>query len=256
MKKRIIFLLILSLLLTLVPIKANASEKNRIWIGDSRTVALEQIINNPIDKFIAKGGMSLSWFENTAIPELKKNINNNSIVFINMGVNDCANEAVGGNSSYTERYIELVNNLIIEYPNVEFYYISVNPVDGDYPSDYSETGYIDKNKLNNAINKFNENIKEKCNAKYIDTNTYLYKINFQTTDGIHYDSNITNKIYDYCLEEINKVEIVNKNENNEIIKYKEKQFENLQLIKEKKKFVKFKEFINYTVDKTGIIYYD
>lgn len=244
MKKRIIALLILSLMLTLLPTKANASEITRIWIGDSRTVGLEQINTNPVDKFIAKGGMSYSWFNKEAIPELRNIINENSIVFINMGVNDCANEAVGGGTSNVEKYIETINNLIKEYPKTRFIYISVNPVDGDYPSDYSETGYIDKDKLNDSINKFNRNIKENCNIEFIDTNTFLKQEGFSTIDGIHYNTETTETIYNYCLKEIYKVEILtNNNKKEEEIKDKdkEKQFKKLQFIKERKIFVRFKK---------------
>ena len=41
-------------------------------------------------------------------------------------------------------YIKDINSLIEEYPNAKFYYLSINPVNGNYPSKYMPNGYIDK----------------------------------------------------------------------------------------------------------------
>ena len=195
--------MILALILLLTPLSVSAKEDtpefNRIFIGDSRTVGISLAINTQYDTYIAKVGMSYNWFKTTALPALKKTLNkNNNVVYINMGVNDCANATAGG-TLHINDYIEDINNLIKEYPDTEFYYISVNPVDGNYPSSYAKGGYIDKDKLNNEIEEFNNQIKSSCNATYIDTSTYLKDTGFKTSDGIHFTSATNKEIYNYSI---------------------------------------------------------
>lgn len=187
-----------------IPVKVYASSNSSIWIGDSRGVGLSQTVVTDDYEFIAKCGMSYSWFNYDAIPRLQSylNSNPNRTVVINMGVNDCANICCGGNST-VNKYIEDINKLIKKYPSTHFYYLSTNPVDGDYPSSYSSTGYIDKDELNDIINEFNALMKNRCNATYIDCNSYLMEEGFSTFDGIHYTSETYQDIYNYTERYIN-----------------------------------------------------
>jgi hypothetical protein len=160
---------------------------------------MKSIITTELDIFIAKTGASHTWFKSTAIDELKATIRNataNTSVIIMMGVNDCASSTTDP-ATRASAYVDDVNKLINEYPHIKFYFCSVNPVDGDYPSKYYSGGKIPKAALNASIEKFNKTIKSKCKAIYIDCHTYLQTCGFSTSDGIHYTADTTKNIYKY-----------------------------------------------------------
>lgn len=185
---------------------------NRIWIGDSRGVGIKQSkVVTDEDIFIVKSGMAYSWFKSTALSDLSKALSTapSSAVIIMMGVNDCANYCCSGSnanfSSATNctNYAEIVNKLITQYPSTRFYFCSVNPVDGNYSTKYHSRGYIPKDDFNNAIINFNDAIREKCTATYIDCHAYLNSSGFKTSDGIHYTGQTTKSIYNYIVSFIN-----------------------------------------------------
>ena len=173
----------------------------RIWVGDSRTVVLQRAgIASDEDKFIAKVGMSYSWFKETACPELLKLVSETPAceIIITMGVNDCASYTLGG-ALNADKYVDTVNELIKRYSQATIYYCSVNPVDGDYPSAYHPKGKIPEADFNAAIVKFNNIIKSSCKASYIDCYTYLKTSGFSTSDKLHYTTATTKSIYEYVL---------------------------------------------------------
>ena len=176
--------------------------ETRIWIGDSRTEGLQLNAKyTDFDCFIAKGGEAYSWFSDKAIEEIGEYLDDGSAanVIINMGVNDCADYLAGAEEDSVDKYIADINRLIKEYPNAQFYYMSVNPVDGGYPTEYSSKGYIDKEDLNKEIERFNKRIKSKCKAEYIDCNGYLTDDGYDTYDGIHYTDKTNQKIYEFIV---------------------------------------------------------
>ena len=172
----------------------------RIWIGDSRGEGMRIYFpESSSDKYIVKGGMRFDWFRDTAIPQLSDMLSSDRhTVIIMMGVNDCAGYTVGSSLRDTD-YVEQVNTLVSSYPTTSFYFMSVNPADGDYPSPYHPDGAIPKGDLNSAIDVFNSTIKALCKAKYIDTCTYLRTTGFTTSDGIHYTKETYTKIYEYAV---------------------------------------------------------
>ena len=106
-----------------------------IIIGDSRM----EYINNrgknidiPINfNFIALGGTKINWFENEALIKLEEKLDNMDKnykyhVVINMGVNDLndKNEAV----EHADEYFSLFYDLVSKYDDVNFYILSVNPI--------------------------------------------------------------------------------------------------------------------------------
>lgn len=177
----------------------------RIWIGDSRGVGMSTYFpESNSDKYIVKGAMSFVWFRDTAIPELRTMLSSSGHkVIIMMGVNDCANHSIGGNL-YDDDYAEQVNTLVAAFPGNAFYFMSVNPVDGDYPSSYHPDGAIPQSDLNRIIDTFNATIKSKCRARYLDTCTYLRTSGFSTFDGIHYTKDTYTKIYEYAVDFVAK----------------------------------------------------
>ena len=89
------------------------------------------------------------------------------------------------------RYVEYINKLAKNYKG-DIYYLSVNPVE---ESKAANNGYSIKN---SDIEKFNSTLKSGLkNVTYLDSYNYLKNNGFSTTDGIHYDKNTYQKIYNY-----------------------------------------------------------
>ena len=133
--------------------------------------------------------MGYSWLKATAGPNVKQYLLGNpklKVVFA-FGINDLGNIA---------SYISYYNALMKEFPDTEFYFLSVNPVDEELASD---KGYSVKN---SAIKKFNTKLKSAFGTKYIDTYTYLTKNKFSTIDGIHYTPDTYLELYNYIVEKI------------------------------------------------------
>ena len=152
---------------------------NILYIGDSRTVGLESVIENTRNiKFICKIGQGYDWLINQNIEQY---ITNDTLVLINLGVNDLYN---------IDKYI----NYLQSFNNDNFYYLTVGPVSETKEQAF---GYSVKNK---DIQEFNDKIKD--NFKTIDINNYLNSNGFETKDGIHYTDQTYLNIYDY-LENYN-----------------------------------------------------
>lgn len=172
----------------------------RIFIGDSRIVGMQRGITYDMsrDIFICKGGENFQYFEAEAVPLLEKLINEMDVseVYINMGVNDCANNCKGWDAYTVYNYVGLINSLILKYPLINFYFFSVGRVDGEYHG----TRVIFPEELNPYIDDFNMVMKEFCGATYIDTAEYIIREDLHTADGVHYDSIVNQKIYDYVID--------------------------------------------------------
>ena len=158
-------------------------------VGDSRTVGMDSAVSSSETKFIGKVSMGYSWLKATAGPNVKQYLLGNpklKVIFA-FGINDLGNIA---------SYISYYNALMKEFPDTEFYFLSVNPVDEELSS---SKGYSVKN---SAIKKFNTKLKSAFGTKYIDTYTYLTKNKFSTIDGIHYTADTYLKLYNYIVEKI------------------------------------------------------
>ncbi len=176
-----------------------------IIIGDSRMAFLNERgkrISIPVNfNFIAYGGTKISWLKNDAFLTLKNkldNIDNNYhySVVINMGVNDL-NDNISVDL-HAFRYYEFYKFLASEYPNVSFYFLSVNPIDDSIINLFCGDQY----RTTEKIKKFNDimysnilrdNIK---NLKYCDS---YNNINFGIPDGLHYDGKTDQKIVNYIV---------------------------------------------------------
>ncbi len=178
-----------------------------IWIGDSRCVHMEYFCGDlTVDTFIDEGGSSWKWFCFSAMASLERILSNNQeyIVIIMMGVNDCFNHIHGALSSH-EEYIDFVNDLIERYPDTIFCFCSVNPVDEKFRLDFTLGLYsfhYDMDAYNAVISTFNEAIQDGCHATYLDCYSYLMENGFETTDGIHYTKDTYHTIYEYCLKSV------------------------------------------------------
>ncbi len=150
-----------------------------IWLGDSRTVGLQEAVEDySEDVFIGASGEGYEWLSETGVPLLERAIDEHPgwPVVCNMGVNDYEN---------ITNYLDLYENLCTLYPDVVFYFLSVNPVDDERSQSVS----------NENINWFNEQIKAVYPDTYIDSYSYLLGNQIETEDGVHYSSEGYREIY-------------------------------------------------------------
>ncbi len=163
----------------------NNSISKRIFIGDSRTVGMQTAVGSSTDTWSCLVGAGLKWLKETGFPNVKNKINTGSAVIILMGVNDLYN---------VSNYASYINDIYNQYASkgVHFYFVSVNPTNGNYSH------------LSSGIQDFNKNIKSSLNSKikYIDTYSYLVSNGFNTGDGLHYTNDTYKKIYNYVLKSL------------------------------------------------------
>ena len=184
--------------------------KKIILVGDSRMELMyksRKDLNIPRSIiFDAKSGARINWFISDGIPNLYKIINDKDYkyyVVFNLGVNDL--HYVEDVESRAQEYYKLYNNIINNNPNVNFYFLSVNPIIEDVLKE--NFGHDDK-KTNKKINTFNKEMKRLIgknslnNFKYCDSNNSL---DFVIPDGIHYDLNTNRNILDFILNRCIKI---------------------------------------------------
>lgn len=154
-------------------------------IGDSRTCGMKQNVSVKVN-WTCEQGKGLQWLVETAIPKKENSLKKNHRVIIMLGVNDLDNAS---------NYATYVNKKAKKWAenDIKTYFVSVNPTDGSY------------SKYNSKIDKFNTTVKSSLSSdvKYIDTNSYLKKNGFTTTDGLHYDSITYDIIYQKVIEYMN-----------------------------------------------------
>lgn len=163
----------------------SVTTKNVIMIGDSRCVQMKSHVGAGSDTWSCKGSMGLNWMKNTGVPNVESKIGNGTKIVIMMGVNDLYQP---------EAYISYINQKASTWASkgAITYFVSVNPVDGSYSSLTSKIVSFN-NKLKNGLNS---------NVRYIDTYNYLVSSGFNTSDGLHYKSDTSRKIYNYIKSNI------------------------------------------------------
>lgn len=169
--------------------KALSFSGKYLIVGDSRVVGMDTVVSGSKTKFIGKISMGYSWLKSTAGLQVKQYLagNQNLKVVFAFGINDLGN---------VSQYISYYKALMKEFPDTEFYFMSVNPVKETQASAY---GYTVKN---SAIQSFNQKMKSAFGTKYIDAYSYLVKKGFSTVDGIHYTGSTYQKVYKYIISVI------------------------------------------------------
>lgn len=201
----------LSLLLILVcvsfPLNVQAKEPDEekvgtIYIGDSRTVQMNDIIHMdelPDTFVVAKSGMGYNWYMKTGsekvynIREKYKDNYDRWIYIFNLGVNDLSN---------IDNYVNLIEELSKE---ATLYYVSINPtVDA-----VKGIQCADIEKFNSKIISHTDN----TNISYIDSYDYLYKVTGYNApkDGMHYDTETYEKLYEFINLAVEVQEFIKKN---------------------------------------------
>ena len=167
---------------------------NIIFIGDSRTEDIERYVSSDAT-FICKVGEGYNWMVNSAFHEADEIVNGGTKkIIIWLGVNDLGNKT---------QYVEAVNTKAQEWVSkgATVYYAAVGPLDHD-PSGYA---------TNDGIEDFNKVIKDGLSSqvKYIDLYNKFKNEGYTTVDGIHYNPETTQKIYDYLVSSVNGTGSVN-----------------------------------------------
>ena len=174
-------------------------ERGRIFIGDSRFNGMQRSVTIGDGNIaICKGGEYFTWFMDEAIPELRKVLAKNPYykVIINMGLNDCANNCAGWTAYYVNDYIDLLNQLVKQYPVTEFYFASIGYTDGMYSGSRRKYG---PEELRPFIDTFNAMMCVQCDAGYIDLGEHLNEVQAKTADGVHYGKEVNQQIFDYLM---------------------------------------------------------
>lgn len=194
----------------------NSLVKRYVFIGDSRTVGMHNArhgdkaqsestenggagmsataANGKKELWFAKGSTSYSWFESDAVPFLDKSIQSGDAIIIWMGVNGLSQAP-----SYASLVKEKAPDWIAKGASV--YYVSVGPIDD---AAARNAGYPEVDTDANVI-KFNTQLKAALGSgsstTYIDLHGEI-GTGFVATDGIHYDPDTYNRIYDIIISHV------------------------------------------------------
>ena len=174
-----------------------------IIIGDSRMELIENdrdtlnVPNNII--FKARSGARMYWLNKVAMPWLRKQLDNKNKkykyrVLFNLGVNDLNSDLEP--NIIAKDYLKFYKRIIFENQDVNFYFLSVNPIDEKTINNF----FINQKRTNKKIEEFNNyfmnNIKGFNNISYCDSYNTL-NINFY--DGLHFDFETNKTILNYLI---------------------------------------------------------
>lgn len=155
-----------------------------IWVGDSRTVGMSEAITSGDNDWIGKVSAGYDWFVSDAANQVTDRLNEDSTIVFNFGVNDLGN---------VDKYISKLNELAKgDWSKAkQIIVMSVNPVD---EATAPQNGY---SVTNAQIEEFNKKMKSGLEGgiKFVDTYSQI-KDQLGTTDGIHYDAETYQKLYD------------------------------------------------------------
>lgn len=200
-----------------------------IFVGDSRTVMLRNILNAECSEsqlehlsFVCESGQGLSWFKDTGYKTLLREIKSAKqkypdkpvAVVFNLGVNDLRNYrgTVPDGDRIGAVYSKYMNE--IDYGlaarGCKLFYMSVNPIN----SSMSSPAGVRKE---SEICKFNKYLKSNLSKRFTFIDTYDWLINsgfstiryywkpYERDDGLHYTERTYKRIYKCCMKRINKL---------------------------------------------------
>ena len=179
---------------------AELNKSKVIVVGDSRMefIADDKDIVIPFNfEFVAKSGMKIDWFRKTAILKVKSILKNKEYkyyVIVNMGVNDLNTNYKGDEIS--KDYFKLYQKLAKDYPNIDVYIMSVNPI---YEDKLNKSEVSNKRTVN-KIKLFNNNILNELEHSNLDNLYYCDSYNnlhFESEDGLHYTRDTNKEIINY-----------------------------------------------------------
>lgn len=170
-------------------------EENMLYIGDERTEYLSKVLVNSSIKYLHEQELRHDTLNNIFNDSFKELIDSGEVKYaiLNIGLFD---------TDKSPSYITYYNDLIKEYPNVDFYFLSVNPVDENKSFEH---GIILENK---NIEKFNKEIKKEFKDNYIDTFNYVKDHLLTEEDGIIYIESVYKDIHERVIEFLRSKNIV------------------------------------------------
>ena len=190
-----------------VSVKTDLIGKTKIIVvGDSRMELInnDKTIKKPFNlEIIAKSGTHLDWFTDTASKKIKKIINDDFKynVIINMGVNDLNwLKKDYDEEDLTEDYFKAYEELVSEYSDVNFYLLSVNPLN----EKIIKEKIPDNKRSNKSIKKYNNYLREEIENSKFDNISYCDSYNtldFETYDGLHYNRKPSEAILNYIIND-------------------------------------------------------
>lgn len=196
-----------ALLLSLIVLPSSALGEKRtlVFIGDSKTVGMDQALTddtdwdlNKTDEFgvwSARWGSMYDWFKATGLPQAEKSIGRNTSVLILMGFNDIFH----GPMSRTDDYVALINKKAAKWKKrgADTYYVSVTPMGTSRTMD----DFAEQDKL---IRRWNRRMKNGLSedVTYLDLYSQMMN-NYRTIDTTHYDKPTYFRIYNLLVRRMN-----------------------------------------------------
>lgn len=170
-----------------------------IFVGDSRTLGCrDAIYKTERDDdciFVGKVGEGCAWFMEEGIFMMEQAIKENPglPVVLNFGVND---------PDQISQYQNAYTYMMELFPDTDFYFLSVNPVE----EDKMEEMELNVELINNeTVSLLNKAVQSSWPEKYIDSWTMLRKNGFETVDGIHYTEECYLTIHDFVVKELSRM---------------------------------------------------
>ena len=155
---------------------------NYIFVGDDRFVEMSNFAQEG-DIFLSASGAGWQFLSDN-LETIKSQADDNSVIIINLGLNDMGLGATN--------YALTINELAASQ-NAKVAYVLVNPVDEIVEA---TNGMGVKN---SDIEHFNQSMESLLSndVQVIDTNDYLWMVGLETVDGIHYTGEVSQMIYAY-----------------------------------------------------------
>jgi len=175
-------------------------ENQMIYVGDSRILGVQSALGNPNIRFIGRGGADYNWFIAEGRPQLEELLRNENrrFVVIALGSHDITNAS---------RYITVFHTLVSSFPEVSFYFLSVNPVDealaaqNNYPL------------TNSQIEWFNRSMSAALGTSFINSFNAMLNL-FQSDDGFHFDSGTNRRLHEIIIGHIRRDNMVTMDSSN------------------------------------------
>lgn len=175
-----------------------------IWFGDSRTVFLGETVYGYKAKkgvcpatilarhVVARRTSMSGWANGTGYKQLSKRLKKHpdAVVIFNFGVND-----IGRGSDHRDSYRRLLQKIHKKFPQVQLYFMSVNPVSASSQNPYAKNSWKAR-QVNQKIASFNSYMKKHLPKEYGYINTNR-KVKFRYRDGLHYTGQTYKEIARY-----------------------------------------------------------
>ena len=167
-----------------------------IFVGDSRTVGLQNALGKLIPDvdciFVGKVGEGCAWFLSEGEAEMAAAIQQypDAPVVLNFGVND---------PDQIDQYLEAYDDMEAAYPDTDFWYMSVNPVQREKMIENGVSEEALQLVTNPNITQLNKAFRQAHEDRYLDTSTMMKLSGFQTVDGLHYTRQTYLKIHRFVV---------------------------------------------------------